>query len=748
MMTEQLKPLSKKLRDALARVTPDPHSAIKGTLRVTAAGEDSVEVLIYGPIGSSLWDDESVSARSVVDALSDIAKGRVHVRINSIGGSVSDGVAIHNELRRLSSQGVTVDVTVDGVACSIASLIAAAGDRVVMYSNALMMLHAPFGGLHIEGNAKDIREVSEEFAKTLDAFGRGMSASYARKSGKPASDFDELWATGQNHWFTAQDATELGLCDEVIDAESSNARDAAATAATDPLAAQLIASVPAELAGRVHAALLATPPEVKVQPAAPAKTGDGVSPAPETNPQATARVNLPAASGVTTGESVMTEEQKQAQANIKAAADKARSEAITALRDRNTEIKAIAEPHFGNADVKAYYDNVVSDADPEITAADVGKQILAMLAKGRGPLGGDVRQTEDEHDLRMTGMGKALQARLGHAKHEDGNQFRGLTLYDMAAECASAAGVNVRGMDRKDVVRAAITHTSSDFPQLTAGAVRTAVLRGYNEFPEVFPDFTRAISVPDFKKQSLAGLGQFIGVAEVPEGDEYKYGTFSEIGQEIQLKKLGGMFSITDEAIINDDLNLFDNVPAKMGAAAKRALGDLVFALITSNVVLADGVALFHATHNNLLTGAVPTTAAIDAMIAKMALQKDSASNPVRVPLKYVLAPVGLGGVVRQILDSQYEIGATKTNTAPNYVRGRFVVIEDPRLDAASTTAYYGVADPAVIDGVVIAYRDGMQEPKVTQKEGWNVDGLEFKVRLDANPGIASYMGLNKNPGA
>lgn len=442
----------------------------------------------------------------------------------------------------------------------------------------------------------------------------------------------------------------------------------------------------------------------------------------------------------------------KADAEAKAAADKARQEFQAQMRDRNTEIRAMAQPHMGNADIKAYVDGVVDAADPQVTAADVGKQILALMAKGREPLngGGHVVAGGDERDNRIKGMSSALDARLGRAKPEAGNQYRGLTLKEMARECAQAAGINTRGMEPQEYVQAAITHTSSDFPVLIGGAVSRAVLRGYNETPEVFPDFTRPISVPDFKKQSLVGLGHFIGIEEVPEGGEYKYGTFSDLGQEVQLKKRGGLFSITDEAIINDDLSLFDAVPTKMGAAAKRSLGDSVFALLTANPVLADGVALFHATHNNLLTAAAPTTATVDAMIAKMALQKDAKGNPVRVPLKFILVPVGLGGIVRQILDSQFEIGAAgaKNLTAPNYVRSRFVVIEDPRLDANSLTAWYGVADPAVIDGIVIAYRNGNQEPKVEQKQGWNVDGIEFKVRLDAAPAIADYVGLNKNPGA
>ncbi len=734
--------LSARLRQALARAARDQAPAAsaepRGFMRVQAAAEaDTIELLIYGNIGASWWDDESVTAKSVVEALADTSASTIEVRINSYGGSVSDGVAIHNELRRQAKAGVTVNVTVDGVACSIASLIAAAGDHVRMPNNALQMLHAPWGTLYVDGNAKQIRELAEEFAQVLDVFGKAMSGSYARKTGKPASDFDAMWASGKDYWYTADDAKAAGLCDEVLDAEAAAGEgddDLDDEAAAQADVQRLLAQAPQALAGAVRAAATRAIAAASQRPAAPP------------NPPAAQAATPPADAGSNT-----THEESTMPADnttVAAATTQAVSAALDNLRARNEAIRAIAEPHLANAEVRALYDSVIAEADTSVTAADVGTQILAILGKNRGPLGATATPGADERDNRVRGMTAALQARLGHERSEAGNQYRGLSLYDMAAACAQAAGVNTRGMEREEVVRAAITHTSSDFPQIAGNAVRTSVLRGYNEFPEVFPEFTRAVSVSDFKKQSLAGLGQFIGIDEIPEGGEYPYGTFSSIGQELQLKKTGAIFSITDEAIINDDLGLFDSVPQKMGAAAKRGLGDRVFALLTSNPTLSDGVALFHANHNNLLTGAAPTTAAIDAMIAKMALQLDSAGNPIRVPLKFILVPVGLGGVVRQILDSQYEIGGSKNLTAPNYVRGRFTVIEDPRLDRNSTTAFYGVADPAVVDGIVVAYRDGVREPRVTQKEGWNVDGIEFKVRLDAAPGIASYVALNKNPGA
>lgn len=737
-----LSPISTRLRAALIAASArsdakKPESS--GSMSVRAAANGTVELLIYGNIGASWWDDESVTARSVVETLRDAQASTIDVRINSYGGSVSDGVAIHNELRRQAREGVTINVTVDGVACSIASLIAAAGDVVRMPSNTMQMLHAPWGTLYVDGNAREIRELAEEFASTLDVFGRAMSGSYARKTGKPASDFDAIWDGGKDHWFTADEAKAFGLCDEVIDtAEADESADASAMAAASALLDSLLARAP-ELSTQITAAVRGPNPH-----------------APAPAPAAAAHAPSPASAGAhtastaeSTGEHPMSDPKNPTGAPTPDQISTAVGEHLARLRERNDAILASAKPHFEVPGVRELYDDVLAKADPGTTLADFNGQVLALLAKGKGPLGGDGRVTEDDSQSRIKGMGEAIQARIGNPDPKaSGNHYRGLSLYDMARECAASAGVNVRGMDPLDVVKAAITHTSSDFPQLTGDAVNRGVLRGYESVPEVFDQFVEDVNVPDFRKQTLVGLGQFIGIDEVPEGGEYEYGTFATNDQEIQLKKLGGMFSISDEAIINDDLNLFSKVPFKMGAATRKALGDRVFHLLTSNPVLADGKELFHADHKNLLTGEAPNTAVIDKMIRAMALQTDAKGHSVLARLKFILAPVGLGGVLQEILDSQYAVGPNKNNTTPNIVRGRFTVIEDPRLDRASSSAFYGIADPNSAPGLAIAYRNGNKVPRVTQREGWNVDGIEFKVRLDANPAIAGYEGLNKNPGA
>jgi hypothetical protein len=135
-------------------------------------------------------------------------------------------------------------------------------------------------------------------------------------------------------------------------------------------------------------------------------------------------------------------------------------------------------------------------------------------------------------------------------------------------------------------------------------------------------------------------------------------------------------------------------------------------------------------------------------MRVAMGLQKDSDGNTIRVPLRNLLTPLALGGLARTVRDSQTEVSGSKNLTTPNVVRGTFDVVDDGRLDAVSAAAWYGIADPSVIDALVIGYLDGNQTPYLEQEQGFTVDGVAWKVRLDAAPAIADYRGIYKNPGA
>src|SRR5262249_43624600 len=126
------------------------------------------------------------------------------VRINSYGGEVFDGIAIYNALKRHSA---SIEVVVYGVAASIASVIAMAGDKVVMPENTFMFIHDPLA-LVID-DADDMRDMAD----ALDKIAAGLIASYVSKSGKEEKEVKKWMA--EDRWFTAADAKEAGLADEV-----------------------------------------------------------------------------------------------------------------------------------------------------------------------------------------------------------------------------------------------------------------------------------------------------------------------------------------------------------------------------------------------------------------------------------------------------------------------------------------------------------------------------------------------------
>lgn len=718
---------------AHAAVGPAP---IPGRIElVMAKASDAADLFIYGDIGESWWA-ESITASEVVRQLNELdeAVRTLNVYINSYGGSVSDGLSIYNALKRRSKAGITVKTHVDGIAASIASLILCAGDSVSMASNTRIMVHAPWGGLYVTGNAKEVREAAAEFAEVLDGFADSMANSYAAKTGMAKDDAVALLTDGNDHWYSAAEAKAAGFCDVVVDdeEEKSQADKATARIVAQPAFAKYFERMPTQLAAQLRAAV------------------------PTPSPQASARAPQAAPSAATIPEEPHMPQPNQPADNQQAAltpeAQAAVQAAQVALRDRNASIRAASKDHLHNAAVREYVDQVIADADPAVTAADVNARILALLGQGRQPLngGGHVVITADERDGNRTAMSAALQARLGRpdAKAMQGNKFANLSLSEMARSCAELAGVDTRGMSPEQYIMAAITHTTSDFPLLVGNAFEVSLLRGFDSVPEVYDQITRTVPVSNFNKQSLAGLGQFIGIDKVPEGDEYPYGTFTENGQEIQLSKRGAIFSITWEAIQGDRLGLFDSVPARMGAAARRSMGDEVFAILTTNPTQGDGVALFHASRANLAgTGTALTTESLSAAFAAMAMQTDKDGRVIRIPAKFVVVPVGMGAIARQILDSQFEVTGGKNSTLPNYMRGRFTVIEDPRLDIADPKAWYVVADVNAGDGLIIAALNGETRPSISQKEGWNVDGIEIKVRLAAAAGVAEPKALYKNPG-
>lgn len=178
-----------------------------------AEGSSEVEISIYDTIGS--YD---INAKQFAEDIKDIQADTIHLRLNSPGGSVIDGIAIYNSIKRHPAKVVT---HIDGLAASMASVIAMAGDEVHMADNALFMIHNPWT-VSI-GDADELRADAD----LLDKMQASILSAYGRSQYEPEEIKDRMDA---ETWFTAQEAYEAGFVDHIDTGLRAAASDIAAMA--------------------------------------------------------------------------------------------------------------------------------------------------------------------------------------------------------------------------------------------------------------------------------------------------------------------------------------------------------------------------------------------------------------------------------------------------------------------------------------------------------------------------------------
>ena len=167
---------------------------------------DKAEIWIYESIGEDFWTGGGVTAKSFQKELSEIKASKIDLHINSPGGDVFDGITIYNLIKQHPAQ---VTTYIDGIAASIASVIAMAGDKIFMAENALFMLHNPAG--MVFGEAADMRKMAD----LLDTVRDSISKSYVAKTGKTESEINALMDA--ESWLDADSAIDMGFVDDVTE---------------------------------------------------------------------------------------------------------------------------------------------------------------------------------------------------------------------------------------------------------------------------------------------------------------------------------------------------------------------------------------------------------------------------------------------------------------------------------------------------------------------------------------------------
>lgn len=645
---------------------------------IKAKANDTAEISIYDEIG--FW---GVSAASFAQDLKSCGNNlkQINLHIHSPGGDVFDGIAIYNLLK---NHPANVTVYIDGLAASMASVIAMAGNEVIMPENAMMMIHKPWG---IQGgDAEDMRK----YADLLDKVENTLIPAYANKTGKTPEELAEMLSA--ETWLNGKECVEQGFADKLA----------------EPLVAM------ASIKSRKLEDFEKMPNEIKNMLFKP--QGNAGASAPQATPtEQSAPVNKSSTMPVDNTAQVQAE-----------------------LNKRNADIKAVFAP-FGSA-----HDSLLVEclSDLSITAEQAKDKLLAKLGAGTTPSAA-VTPYADNGNIVGDSVKQSLLARAGIDKDKANakdNAYNAMTLRELARASLVDRGVSVSGQNAMSMVGLAFTHSSSDFGQILIDVAHKSLLKGWETAAENFDQFTSRGTLTDFRAAKRVGLGDFGYLPQVGEGEEYTYGTIGDEGASVALATYGQLFSITRQAIINDDMHLLTKIPEKMGQAARATIAKLVFALLTGNALAQDGKKLFDASHKNSFDNAALDVTNIDKAIQMMNGFVNARGEPLAIEPEFMLLPTSLYTRAKQVLGSASVEGADANSGIINPIRDIVPALKSARLQVADPKSWYLINKEAI----EVSYLDGIDTPYIEQQNGFTVDGVSTKVRIDAGVNVIDYRGIVK----
>nr|WP_032819807.1 ClpP-like prohead protease/major capsid protein fusion protein [Yersinia kristensenii] len=671
-------PVGKSSRKKLIEA-PQASGGDKSWFRMKASGEKSADIYIYEEIG--YWGVTARQFASSLKALGDI--DHINLRIHSPGGDVFEGIAIYN---LLNSHPASKTVYIDGLAASMASVIAMVGNPVIMPENAMMMIHKPWG--ITGGDANDMRD----YADLLDKVEGVLIPSYAKKTGKTPEELAVM--LGEETWLTAQECVEHGFADQLLPSMQAMAR-------INSKRIEEFDSMPASLKN-----MIITPKATVTQPVAP------------TNPIA------PAA---TLDDNAIRAQERESQ------------------KQRINGIKDLFSMFGGR--YQELQSACVEDID--CTLEQSREKLLALMGRDATPSNKTPLASQHIYagngNFTGDGIRQALMVRAGYEERQKDNAYNSMTLRELARMSLTERGVGVASYNPMQMVGMAFTHSTSDFGNILIDVSNKSILQGWEEAPETFEEWTRKGQLSDFKTAHRVGMGGFQSLRKVREGAEYKYVTTGDKQATIALATYGELFSITRQAIINDDLNMLTDIPMKLGRAAKATIADLVYLILTTNPKMTtDNTPLFDSKHGNLTSGGIDV-ANLDKARQMMRTQKEGERH-LNIRPAFILVPTSLESTTNQVIRSSSVKGADINAGIINPVKDFATVIAEPRLDDASTKAWYLAAAQGT-DTIEVAYLSGMDTPYIDQQEGFTSDGVTTKVRIDAGVAPVDHRGLVKSSG-
>jgi hypothetical protein len=354
----------------------------------------------------------------------------------------------------------------------------------------------------------------------------------------------------------------------------------------------------------------------------------------------------------------------------------------------------------------------------------------------------------DAVEQRVTRMTDALESRMtGKPPPDPAKEYMHRRLVDLAGELLERRGVPGVRMMTPDTILTRAMHVTGDFPTLLTATGNRVLLAAFAAAPNALRTLARATTIADFRTQTSVKLSEFPRLSLVNEAGEVTYGTRAEAKEAYRLSSYAKIFSLSRQALVNDDLGAFSSFSAAAGRAAAETEASLLVSLLTSNSgtgpTLDDGNVLYHSTHGNV-AGAGTVIDVTNLSAARLAMRSQlglDGVTPVNATPRYLLVSATKETSAESVLAPLTPNAVSSVNPFP----GTMSLLVEPRLTG---NRWYLFADPAVLPVLEYGYLSSAQGPQMASREGWDVLGMEFRVLLDYGCGVVDWRGTYTNAGA
>lgn len=417
---------------------------------------------------------------------------------------------------------------------------------------------------------------------------------------------------------------------------------------------------------------------------------------------------------------------------------------------------------YGQSDKEKFYG---ACRDSLVQRAVMGGGVKPHAALERAKAHGDADAIERSQELVRT-----------FEKPSDGTrELRNIGMLEMARMFCERSGIRTMGMPNQTIVSRALGvedfvrrssdgpayNTTGSFANLMLDAANKTLLAAYDEAAVTYPMWVRtAPSAADFKALNRIRFGELSDPEVVPENHEYPEKTTSDARESYKVEKYGEMFSISLEAIVNDDLNAISRIPAMQGNAMRRKINKVVYAVLTDNAALSDGVALFHSSsHNANLDATALSSTALNVGFVVMMTQAGLTSGTIlNIMPKYLIVPPALAAtayiLTASMTDPSNTAASTEDASRPNYATGvpnqygpggprsLTTVVEGQLSASQSATLWFLAADPSQVDTIELTFLRGEESPVLERENGFTTDTVKYKIRQTFAAKAIDYRGL------